>query len=130
MDESQQETVAIKACVACTSGLLDRDKFCRWCGARQREALSSTLVSGSDDGRACETSALAADAQDKADCRMSAPLVSAVLAGALVGTPTYNQSPFVKRVILAVISIPVWLIIVLLSPLDAYAAVKSLERQI
>jgi hypothetical protein len=33
-------------------------------------------------------------------------------------------------VILALISVPIWLIIVLLSPLDAYAAVKNLARQV
>ena len=61
---------------------------------------------------------------------ISAPLVSAVLTGTLVGTSTVSQSPFIKRLILALVSIPVWLIIVLLSPLDAYTTLKSLERQI
>jgi hypothetical protein len=56
--------------------------------------------------------------------------VNAVATGALVGPSAENQSPFVRRVILALISIPIWLIIVLLSPLDAYAAVKNLSRQV
>jgi surface polysaccharide O-acyltransferase-like enzyme len=55
--------------------------------------------------------------------------VNAVVTGALSGETRENQSRFIKRVTLALISIPIWLIIVLLSPLDAYAAVKNLARQ-
>ena len=49
--------------------------------------------------------------------------------GALAGRSINNQSPVLKRMILALIGIPIWLIIVLLSPLDAYAAVRNLARQ-
>ena len=48
--------------------------------------------------------------------------MNAVVTGALSGEERENQSRFIKRVTLALISIPIWLIIVLLSPLDAYAA--------
>src|SRR5436190_22448560 len=34
-DLQQAKTVAVKACSACSAGLLDGDNFCRWCGARQ-----------------------------------------------------------------------------------------------
>jgi len=61
--------------------------------------------------------------------RVSAPLVALVVSGALAGHSIDNQSPVLKRVILALISIPVWLIIVLLSPLDAYSAIRNLARQ-
>ncbi|HEY3138767.1 MAG TPA: hypothetical protein VGL29_22275 [Blastocatellia bacterium] len=130
MDESQQETIAIKACVACRSGLLERDKFCRWCGASQSDPLSLTLVSARENASACETTTLATGARPAVYRPISTPLVSAVLTGTLVGTSTVSQSPLIKRLILALVSIPVWLIIVLLSPLDAYTTVKSLERQI
>jgi hypothetical protein len=59
--------------------------------------------------------------------RVSGPLVSAVIASVSAGSQE-TQSQFVKRAILALISIPIWLIIVLLSPLDAYAAAKNLSR--
>jgi len=132
MNESQQETVAIKACAACWSGLLERDKFCRKCGARQPDAVSSTADQFPNDEQVAShmTSVLVAAAPDEVYRRISASLVSAVLNGGPVVTSTRSQSTFLKRVILALVSIPVWLIIVLLSPFDAYAAVKSLERQI
>lgn len=78
----------------------------------------------------CATVSLAAGTRADVYRRISGPLVNAVATGALVGSSTEKLSPFVKRVIVALISIPIWLIIVLLSPLDAYAAVKNLARQV
>jgi hypothetical protein len=40
-----------------------------------------------------------------------------------------TYGPLIKRMVLALISIPIWLIIVLLSPLDAYAAARAISRQ-
>jgi hypothetical protein len=60
--------------------------------------------------------------------RVSGPLVSAVVAGVSASSPQ-PYSRFMKRAILTLISIPIWLIIVLLSPLDAYAAAKNLLRE-
>lgn len=135
MDEQQEKTVALKACGACSSGLLEHDRFCRRCGARQpaREGLELNQPStgaSSTDAPAYATVAIAGVARADVYRRISGPLVNAVVTGALSVPSTENQSPFVKRVILALISIPIWLIIVLLSPLDAYAAVKNLARQV
>ena len=125
MNEFQQDarTVAVKACTGCNSGLLDRDKFCRWCGARQAIPESGGLYA------VAPTVALAG-ARTDVYRRVSGPLVNAVVSGALTTPSSDNQSAFIKRVILALISIPIWLIIVLLSPIDAYAAVKNLARQV
>lgn len=141
MDELLQEearTVAVKACASCASGLLERDKFCRRCGVRQPGQESSGLDpaqgtpagAGASSSPLCATVAIGNGARSGVYHRISGPLVSAVVTGALPAPSPENQSPFVKRMILALISIPIWLIIVLLSPLDAYAAVKNLARQV
>jgi hypothetical protein len=140
MNELLQEarTVAVKACTHCDSGLLERDKFCRWCGARQPGLESSGTIQvqdlpaggGACSAPQCATVAIAAGARTDVYRRISGPLVNAVVSGALSVPSTENQSAFIKRVILALISIPIWLIIILLSPLDAYAAVKNLARQV
>jgi hypothetical protein len=143
MDELEQDarTVGVKACTACASGLLERDNFCRWCGVRQpgNERLAPTRVQEMSTGtRAesrvqvlrCATVAFESGARADVYRRISGPLVTAVVSGALSVPSTENQSPFVKRAILALISIPIWLIIILLSPLDAYAAVKNLAGQV
>lgn len=139
MDELLQEarTVAVKACVSCASALLDRDKFCRWCGARQPAAESLGLEAAREPRTGAPnssnlSSATAIEGRTRSDVyrRVSGPLVTAVVSGALTAPSAENHSAFIKRVILALISIPIWLIIVLLSPLDAYAAVKNLARQV
>jgi len=132
MEEVQQEkTVAVKACSTCDAGLLERDRFCRWCGAHQPARTSASF--GAADNIALSvipaTSVLAPATRAEVYRRVSGPLVNAVVTGALSGEARENQSRFIKRVTLALITIPIWLIIVLLSPLDAYAVVKNLARQ-
>lgn len=121
LPHQQTKTVAIKACAVCGSGLLEDDKFCRSCGVRQADKR--------DPGpRFYRTSALANVVRTEVYRPVSGPLVREVVSGALAGPSAEKQSPVLKRVILALVSIPVWLIIVLLSPLDAYAFVKNLAR--
>jgi hypothetical protein len=138
MDKIEQEarTVAVKACPDCAAGLLDRDKFCRWCGALQPGSEKCETNYKAAPTEPCETVAVPATAGLMSNIRgdvyrkISGPLVSAVVTGALPSTLPDHQSPFVQRITLALISIPIWLMIVLLSPLDAYAAVKNLARQV
>ena len=138
MLEVEARTVAVKACTSCGSGLLEHDKFCRWCGARQPALDGSTINAaqvapmGYDASFSAvgATVAITADARTDVYRRVSGPLVNAVVTGALSAPASDNQSAFIKQMILALISIPIWLIIVLLSPLDAYAAVKNLARQV
>ena len=134
MDESQQKTVGIKQCGACGSGLLEPDRFCRRCGVHQpnhqpNQQPNLATVAAFSEPSAYKTSALLTGARVEVYRRVSGPLVNLVVSGALAGHSIDNESPVLKRVILALISIPVWLIIVLLSPLDAYAAVRNLARQ-
>lgn len=126
MDETQEKTVAIKQCHGCGSGLLEFDRFCRRCGIHQR---NRQVAASLPEPSAYKTSALVTCAEAEPYRRVSAPLVNLVVSGALAGHSIETKSIALTRVILALISIPVWLIIVLLSPLDAYAAVRNLARQ-
>ena len=136
MDISQQQakTVAVKACLACASGILESDRFCRWCGALQvplahLDSTSPISATAALEASPYATSILVSGASEDVYRRVSGPLVSAVVSGALSAPALEKRSRALTRVILALISVPVWLIIVLLSPFDAYAAVKNLERQ-
>jgi hypothetical protein len=60
--------------------------------------------------------------------RVSGPLVEAVVANVASGQ-LGEQGRLMRRLMLALISLPIWLMIVLLSPLDAYAAAKNLLRE-
>lgn len=138
MYEQLQEatTVAVKACTECDAGLLERDRFCRWCGERQPAPAGSMpmqaaqIPQGESSLALCATVAIAPQPRTDVYRRISGPLVSAMVTGALSAPSSQNHSEFIKRVILALISVPIWLMIVLLSPLDAYAAVKNLARQV
>jgi hypothetical protein len=136
MDISQRQakTVAVKACFACTSGILESDEFCRWCGAHQisfahADFTSPSLTVALFEASTYATSTLASGARGDVYRKVSAPLVNAVVSGALAGPAIEKRSRTLTRVILALISVPVWLIIVLLSPIDAYAAIKNVARQ-
>ncbi len=130
-------TVAVKACASCGGGLFEYDKFCRWCGARQLDLMAINHLA-SDQLNCAPSMNLASRERSPYTTsalnqpsglfnRVSGPLVSAVIASVSAGSQD-AQSQFVKRAILALISIPIWLIIVLLSPLDAYSAAKNLLR--
>ena len=132
------KTVAVKACVSCSGGLLECDKFCLWCGVRQLNSMTMTshqsggieLTSVDSNGLSPYTTSRLAQAGSEVDLyrRVSGPLVSAVIASVSVNS-SQSHSRFAKRTILGLISIPIWLIIVLLSPLDAYVAAKNLLRE-
>ena len=133
----QDKTVPVKMCRQCTAPLLERDKFCRQCGSRQPEKISqdfartTSLEQSASFGEMSSipvTAVLSDMSRTELYRRVSGPLVSAMVTGAMVTGASESQSRFLKRVTLALISIPIWLMIVLLSPLDAYAAVKNLVR--
>ena len=130
-------TVAVKACSACSGGLLETDKFCRWCGAHQLDPATGPTVNSvmlatpaaSSELARFTTSLLKPQGADTGHYRrVSGPLVSAVIAS-VSAQAAPDQSRWMKKAILALISIPIWLMIVLLSPLDAYTAAKNVLRE-
>jgi hypothetical protein len=146
VDEQLTATVLVKECSACSSGLLERDKFCRWCGSPQTYSLSPVadcqdrvsreqvaqerMSSVSLSLSPYTTSALShAAVDDRPYRRVSGPLVKALVAG-VSGRRSIEPSGRVSRsLVQALVSIPIWLMIVLLSPLDAYVAAKAISRE-
>lgn len=128
------KTAAIKACESCAAGILDRDKFCRWCGSLQgagmvsiSEAVDSRLIGHRDPSRYLTTE-LGQLASTTSLHRVSGPLVSAVLATLATGQVSKPRRSLFATAVAALLSIPLWLMIVLLSPLDAYAAARNLSK--
>ena len=133
INEQDAVTAAVKACAGCDGQLLASDRFCRWCGAAQPVETSGALVrtsSGASGSLAASSYAtsLLSDARRDLYHRVSGPLVDAVVTGVASGQ-LGEQGRLVRRLMLALISLPIWLMIVLLSPLDAYAAAKNLLRE-
>src|SRR5262245_58941830 len=109
-EPSQIATRELRLCEACRSEARMQDKFCRRCGAK---------LGGSSTGEAGSPS--------QPMHSISGALVAAVAAGVANNTGQV-QSLLARSIISALISIPIWLIIILLSPLDAYTTVKSIAR--
>src|SRR5215510_16601133 len=117
-DRSQIETRGLRLCDACQAEPRECDKFCRRCGTRLGTSGRARSVTAAST--VCTTSPLSQDSFHQ----VSGRLIEFAVTGISYHTaPLHNR--LAKRLISALISIPIWLIIVLLSPLDAYATAKK-----
>jgi|SRR5262245_10127905 len=123
-DPSQIETRDLRLCEACMAEPRERDKFCRRCGARLGASDGVQSISAASSSARITTS-LPQDASPLVSGRLIAAAVSGV---SIHVAPLHNR--LLKRLISALLSIPIWLIIVLLSPIDAYATAKTISKQI
>lgn len=134
------ETVLFKACCACSGGLLEHDRFCRWCGAPQATASIQSGEVMSDQEKSSlynsptlsyVTSALGpADEQPAIFHPVSGPLIQAMITGMSAAENAPHTSRALMAVMQVLVSIPIWLMIVLLSPFDAYASARTISRHI
>lgn len=123
-------TLAIKPCSDCGAGLTGESKFCRWCGARQpvepgptdRLSIDSIATTG-----CYNTTPLATPNRYHP---VSGPLVRAVAAGVPKRTSLSTTGGLTKRMLLALMAIPIWVMIILLSPIDAYASAKIIGQRV
>ncbi|HWN99757.1 MAG TPA: hypothetical protein VNS63_10850 [Blastocatellia bacterium] len=127
------KTAAIRACESCAAGILDCDKFCRWCGGSQHAmttrisaATESHSLGLREPSRYLTTELPLASTSSLR--RVSGPLVSAVVATLASGPVSRPRTALFATAVATLLSFPLWLMIVLLSPLDAYAAAKNLSR--
>jgi hypothetical protein len=117
----QKTTVDLRLCRVCLAEMRDHDKFCRQCGVRQTGAIAPTTNTSPS---AYATSRLQADTFNS----VSASLLNAIATGAQAGTAQLD-SRRLRRAVSVLIAVPLWLMIVLLSPIDAYATAKAIAGQ-
>jgi hypothetical protein len=133
----QKETVDLKLCNACQAEMWERDRFCRRCGVRYSGGVGSAVTKDDwpDSLTIANTGSLrpprmtASPGEGHSYRPFSGPLTKAVAAGVSTGPLTLSYSPLIKKIIMGLITIPIWLIIVLLSPFDAYATAKSVSAR-
>lgn len=129
----QNTTVAIKPCRSCGAGLIEDSMFCRSCGAGQIETLPPPPVPIPVDNanpEPVQNYATKRLSQQKLYHPVSSPLVNAVAAGVPASVPRSPAGSFSKRMLLALMAIPIWVMIILLSPLDAYASARIIGNRI
>lgn len=131
------ETIGFKHCQGCGVAQIARDKFCRRCGVSQsRRVEPINCITGSVAGdvarravrSGCETRPLPACGTLRRS--YSSRLVGIVTQELSEQTSSLRANHWAVLLISILVAAPLWLMIVLLSPLDAYVAAKSLAKQV
>jgi ribosomal protein L40E len=123
--QEMAETTGIKECHACGAKLLERDKFCRRCGISQ--GVPTSTLTGVTDGTGGEPRSLP---DSGTLCRSySSRLVKVVSQDLSARTSPLRANRMAMRLVSMLIAVPLWLMIVLLAPLDAYVAAKTITKQ-
>jgi len=119
-----KETVAIKQCPTCAGELLARDRFCRHCGVNQNDRYVTAALTSDLPG--CETRPLG---DDKATYQsLSGTLVNIVAQGLSAKSLSHRAGRGSTRLVAVIATVPIWLLIVLLSPVEAYAAARTITK--
>jgi hypothetical protein len=125
----ERETVSFKFCPACDAELRKAtDNYCRRCGARQNTITGQLFDSNRTSSVAPRTNL---PPLESADFRqVSGHLVKIVTAGTYASTSANLNNRYARSLLLTMLSIPICLMMVLLAPLDAFAAAKSIVHNL
>ena len=150
------ENVVSKTCPNCNRRLLEPNKFCRWCGfslsggsgsvtevawhdqkttvLKNDEEISRSLSSVAPVTpaektvwRAQKTTVLGNE--DEISQPLSRVVIDTLKLSVAVKTGPLHLNRFGILVLAVLISIPMWLLIILLSPLEAFMAAKAISTQ-
>jgi hypothetical protein len=124
-----RETTSFKFCPACDAELRKAtDNYCRRCGSSQ-----NTITGRLSGGRRISSGARRTNPPppETADFRqVSGPLVKIVTAGTSASTSAHLNNRYARSFLLTLLSIPICLMMVLLAPLDAFAAAKGIVHNL
>src|SRR5262245_40610219 len=127
----QENSMPLDLCWLCRMEILDRDRFCRHCGSNLNEQTTLIIrAQARDTGKTLSPYATAPLEASSWNRPISEKLVGIVLSGVMNNAADLEYSRFTRKLILVLISPPIWLMMILLSPLDAYAASKAIARQL
>jgi hypothetical protein len=119
------DTVAIRQCNHCAAEMPASDNFCRRCGIRQEAATGAAAIH--THRTELDTKIMRRDAGDYQT--LSSLLVNTLAQSVAVKTTPLHGNRLGTGVIATLVAIPIWLLIILLSPLDAYAAARAASSQ-
>lgn len=133
----QGETAPLVVCRACGAEARDHDRFCRRCGDHlvepERAAIvpvgASCAIASSGPSPSTPPYVTSPLTHTVINHRVSGALITSITNGVSANLAIYPINRAVRRLIIALISIPIWLVIILLSPLDAYFTAKVIARQ-
>lgn len=139
--QDQSETVALKACRSCGVNIFEVSGFCRWCGVRQLDSIivsrdQKSAPQTSNDSipnlaqQFVTTSLYQADLDTASYRSVSGSLVRAIMIGVSANASKHPGGPISRSVAFILISIAVGLSVLVLSPLEAYGAVKTISHRL
>ena len=121
------ETIGLTQCHTCRAELLESDKFCRRCGLNQSLCTAPlTVVDGYGDSFEYETRPLRGGANRGGS--FSGTLVNLLTQSVSERTSGCGANRWTMRLVGALVMAPLWVMIVLLAPLDAYVAAKAIAK--
>ena len=123
---SQTERMASKFCRQCNGRLATPGNFCRWCGVHLTKA-PVTAVSKTD-WHEQTTLLMSNDGQEYSS--LATLSLTALTQTVVVKTRSLRMNQFGVFVVVVLTAIPMWMIIILLSPFDAYRSAKTAAGQI
>jgi hypothetical protein len=101
-------------CRNCSNWTIPGDKFCRRCGTRRETGATESM---------CETTALRAD--ERVSGSLSSRSISRFQHRVVQTTGSLHFNRAGGFAVAVLISIPMWLLIVLLSPIEAYSCARA-----
>ena len=119
----QLERVVMKDCHKCNGQLSVPDSFCRWCGIHQGDD-EETLIPVNNTGWHDQKTKPVTFSEETPKTLSSLPL-KLLAQNAVAKTGSLRLNRFGVLAVSVLIAIPMWLLIILLSPLDAYATAKA-----
>jgi hypothetical protein len=132
IDAGNEKTVEIKECVACGGGLLQTDRFCRWCSARQlnnNSEYSALITERIADNPYYRDSEFEQKKGADSYRPVSGPLVKVMAQNVSTGALSQPRNRVTQTLLTTLLSFPLWLMIVFLSPFDAYFAARSMAKR-
>ena len=122
----QPERIVIKDCRKCNGQLSVPNSFCRWCGSHQGDD-EETLIPVNNTGWHDQKTTPVLINDEMPQSLSSVPL-NELAKNAIEKTGSLRLNRFGILAVAVLIAIPMWLLIILLSPLDAYASAKAARK--
>lgn len=123
-----EETLILRQCGNCGSTMPAAYRFCRRCGTNQIALLPVPATSRELGKDVSLESAASTDSHSSAYVSVSALLVSSLMQGALAVRSGRPDNRIATKAIGVLIFVPLWIMIMIVSPFEAYFFSKSIVR--
>jgi hypothetical protein len=124
-----RETAGLKSCNNCSRELREGDKFCRRCGANQQGRSRAESSDATPGATVAESKYKTSRLPEADDChRFSGSLMKSLVGSVSIRTSRINNR-LARLAVSMLAAAPLWLMIVLLSPFDAYVAARSIADE-